>query len=98
MWLNYNSSPDCREKPRHAAARECYEETLGVLGSASDLAAALKSFEENNVFKVCSNPNTGHFQIQYCEDCLCSEFYLAAFLQSCEAKPGIESLDLRLWI
>ena len=42
----------CREKPRHAAARECYEETLGVLGSASDLAAALKNFEENNVFKV----------------------------------------------
>ena len=48
----YNSYPGCREKPRHAAARECYEETLGVLGSASDLAAALKSFEENNVFKV----------------------------------------------
>lgn len=64
---SYNSYSGCREKPRHAAARECYEETLGVLGSASDLAAALKKFEENNVFKVSSNPNTDHFQIQYCD-------------------------------
>lgn len=62
MWLNYNSSPGFREKPRHAAARECYEETLGVLGSASDLAAALKSFEENNVFKVHSNPTQVTFK------------------------------------
>ena len=43
-----------REKPRHAAARECFEETLGILGSASDLATALKSFVENNAFKVCT--------------------------------------------
>ena len=64
---SYNLCPGSREKPCHAAARECNEETLGVLGSASDLAAALKDFEENNVFKVCSNPNTCHFQIQYCE-------------------------------
>ena len=40
------------EKPRHTAARECYEETFGILGSASSLSAALKDFITNNAFKV----------------------------------------------
>lgn len=40
------------EKPRYTAARECYEETFGILGSASSLAAALKDFVTNNAFKV----------------------------------------------
>ena len=41
-----------REKPSFTAARECCEETLGVLGSKEELKAALKSYEANNAFKV----------------------------------------------
>ena len=41
-----------REWPRYTAARECCEETLGILGSTSELAAALKDFKANNCFKV----------------------------------------------
>ena len=41
-----------RESPRLTAARECSEETLGILGNASELAAALIDFKTNNSFKV----------------------------------------------
>ena len=42
------------ERPRFTAARECYEETLGILGNTKELAAALKDFKTNNCFKVLS--------------------------------------------
>lgn len=41
-----------REKPRYTAARECFEETLGILGTTEELAEALKDFKTNNCFKV----------------------------------------------
>ena len=34
------------------AARECCEETLGILGSTEELSAALADFKTNNCFKV----------------------------------------------
>ena len=42
-----------RERPRTTAARECYEETLGILGTSAELATALRDFKTNNCFKVC---------------------------------------------
>ena len=48
---------DCslfREHPRLTAARECYEETLGILGTSEELAASLSDFKTNNCFKVIS--------------------------------------------
>ena len=42
----------CREKARYTAARECYEETLGIFGKTKHLASMLAEYEENNVFKV----------------------------------------------
>ncbi len=41
-----------REKPRQTAARECFEETLGVLGDAKELFEKLGKYKENHVFKV----------------------------------------------
>ena len=43
----------CREYPKQTAARECYEETLGVLGDKKSLTEMLTNFKENNSFKVC---------------------------------------------
>ncbi len=40
------------EPARHTAARECYEETLGVLGSTKTLVSMLEDYKTNNVFKV----------------------------------------------
>lgn len=40
------------EGPHLTAARECYEETLGILGTVKQLADALKDFKTNNCFKV----------------------------------------------
>ncbi len=44
--------PFPREKPRFTAARECWEETFGILGSFRQLSTSLKDFTANNVFKV----------------------------------------------
>lgn len=41
-----------REYARHTAARECYEETLGVLGDTASLCRLLEDYTTNNVFKV----------------------------------------------
>lgn len=41
-----------REYARQTAARECYEETLGILGDARSLCAMLEDYTTNNVFKV----------------------------------------------
>lgn len=41
-----------RERARQTAARECYEETLGILGSALVLQQQLEDYKTNNVFKV----------------------------------------------
>ncbi len=40
------------ERPKYTAARECYEETLEVLGNADHLASLLDNCAENNVFEV----------------------------------------------
>ena len=40
------------ERPRYTAARECYEETLGILGETDHLASLLDNCVENNVFEV----------------------------------------------
>ena len=40
------------ERPRYTAARECYEETLGILGETDHLASLLDNCAENNVFEV----------------------------------------------
>ena len=40
------------ETPSETAARECYEETLGVLGTSKDLLESLRSYTETNAFKV----------------------------------------------
>ena len=42
------------ERPRYTAARECYEETLGILGETDHLASLLDNCVENNVFEVCT--------------------------------------------
>lgn len=42
----------CRERPKGTAARECYEETLGVLGDKQSLTELLTNYEDNNSFKV----------------------------------------------
>ena len=41
-----------REAPAEAAARECAEETMGVLGTKDHLLQSLRNYEQNNVFKV----------------------------------------------
>ena len=41
-----------REKPRLTAARECEEETLGVLGGEEELYKLLGDYKNNHVFKV----------------------------------------------
>ena len=41
-----------RESPAQTAARECYEETMGVIGSSDHLLTSLRNYSENNVFKV----------------------------------------------
>ena len=41
-----------RERPKATAARECYEETLGVLGDKQTLVDMLVNYEGNNIFKV----------------------------------------------
>ena len=43
---------DSREYPRETAARECSEETLGVLGDSRYLLLMLEDYKTNNVFKV----------------------------------------------
>ena len=44
------------ETPAETAARECYEETLGVLGTSKDLLESLRSYTITNTFKVrCIN-------------------------------------------
>ena len=53
-----------REGPRWTAARECYEETLGVLGTTRQLSDALLDFKTNNCFKVCQY-NTKHTSFLY---------------------------------
>ena len=40
------------ETPSETAARECYEETLGVLGTSKNLLESLRSYTETNAFKV----------------------------------------------
>ena len=47
------------EWPRYTAARECYEETLGVLGEADHLASLLNNCAENNVFEVSIESHIG---------------------------------------
>ncbi len=42
----------CRETPAETAARECFEESLGVFGTMDHLLLSLRNYEENNVFKV----------------------------------------------
>ena len=42
----------CSERPNMTAARECYEETLGVLGQTDHLLSLLENREGNNVFQV----------------------------------------------
>ena len=42
----------CSERPRYTAARECYEETLGVLGQTDHLVSLLENSEQHNVFEV----------------------------------------------
>ena len=42
----------CSERPGRTAARECFEETLGVLGQTDHLLSLLEKKEENNVFQV----------------------------------------------
>ena len=42
----------CSERPSGTAARECYEETLGVLGQTEQLLSLLENREGNNVFQV----------------------------------------------
>ena len=46
----------CRERAKYTAARECYEETLGILGKTRHLVSMLENYEENNVFKVSRSP------------------------------------------
>ena len=41
-----------RERPRNTAARECYEETLGVVGRERELYERLGDYKRNHVFKV----------------------------------------------
>ena len=48
-----------KETPAEAAARECAEETMGVLGTKDHLLQSLREYEENNVFKV-STVADGH--------------------------------------
>ena len=43
-----------RERAKYTAARECYEETLGIFGSNKSLVSMLENYVENNVFKVSS--------------------------------------------
>ncbi len=52
------SLPPFREKPRFTAARECWEETCGILGSIRHLAASLQDFATNNAFKVVTHTHT----------------------------------------
>ena len=52
-WCDFGGLKGSREQPRYTAARECYEETLGVLGKTKHLMGALENFAENNAFKVC---------------------------------------------
>ena len=42
----------CRETPAETAARECFEESLGVFGTVDHLLQSLRKYEDNNVFKV----------------------------------------------
>jgi hypothetical protein len=44
-----------RERPRHTAARECAEETFGLLGRQDKLFQMLGDYKANNVFKVQCN-------------------------------------------
>ena len=46
MWHLY------RERAKYTAARECYEETFGILGKTKHLVSMLENYKENNVFKV----------------------------------------------
>ncbi len=46
-----------RETPAQTAARECFEESLGIFGSSDHLLHSLRNYKENNVFKVQSKPN-----------------------------------------
>ena len=48
-----------KETPAEAAARECAEETMGVLGTKDHLLQSVRHYEENNVFKV-STVADGH--------------------------------------
>ena len=41
-----------RERARYTAARECCEETLGILGSKRSLVTQLEDYKTNNAFKV----------------------------------------------
>ena len=44
--------PSHREYARHTAARECFEETLGIMGTSQALCMVLEDYKTNNVFKV----------------------------------------------
>jgi 8-oxo-dGTP pyrophosphatase MutT (NUDIX family) len=52
-----------RETPSVTAARECYEETLGVIGSSDHLLKSLRNYKVNNAFKVINERTRyiGHY-------------------------------------
>ena len=53
-WCDFGGLKNAREVPRYTAARECCEETLGVLGRTKHLMECLEDFCTNNAFKVCT--------------------------------------------
>ena len=52
VFLCISYSPFFKETPAEAAARECAEETMGVLGTKEYLLKSLRDYQRNNVFKV----------------------------------------------
>ena len=44
-----------RESPEETAARECYEETLGIFGDTVKLLHDIRDHKTNNIFKVLCN-------------------------------------------
>ena len=51
------------EQPRYTAARECFEETLGVLGGTDHLASLLENCQLNNVFEVSASAHINAWHI-----------------------------------
>jgi hypothetical protein len=78
------------EGPRLTAARECYEETLGILGTAKQLADTLTDFRTNNCFKVVNveTQYVGHFmRIPY-------KNYPALFKKRVEDEMGHKPIEV----